>query len=266
MTWVALSWIVVVILLAITANWLPIKGYGAVVGDPSEAPGFRLPEALGTDDLGRSVLSRLIFGARVSLTVAVVSVAIGTTIGGILGMMAGYFRGWLEWVVGVLVDSVLAFPPLVLLLTIAAVRGASLVTLVIGLVLVSIPTFTRLARANTLSQAHREYVLSARSLGAGDVRILFTEILPNIVLPVASYAVAVAALLMIAEGSLSFLGLGIPPPEPSWGGMVAEGRDYLSTAPFLVIVPALTMFVTILALNVLGDYARRRAGIGFRGD
>ncbi|SDG37918.1 ABC transporter permease [Pseudonocardia oroxyli] len=254
----AIGWLAVVVLLAVFADLLPIPGYDVRIGRPAMGPSWDLASLLGTDGLGRSTLSRLIYGARVSLAVGVVSVLIGMVIGGVLGLLAGYLRGGFEKVVTILTDSLLAYPPLVLLLAITSTLGSSLRSLVISLGLLCVPTFTRLARANTLAFAQREFVTASRALGGRPLRIIFREILPNVVLPVASYAFVMAAVVIVAEGSLSFLGLGIPPPSPSWGGMISAAKDRLATQPHLVFIPAAAMFLTIFALNVVGDRARTR--------
>jgi peptide/nickel transport system permease protein len=254
----AAGWLLVIVLLAVFADLLPIPAYDIRVGRPAEGPTLELARLLGTDSLGRSTLSRLIHGARVSLAVGLVSVLIGMVIGGLLGLVAGYLRGWFEKVVTILTDSLLAYPPLVLLLAITSTLGSSLRSLVISLGLLCIPTFTRLARANTLVFAQREFVTASRALGGRSLRIVFRDVLPNVVLPVASYAFVMAAVVIVAEGSLSFLGLGIPPPSPSWGGMISSAKDRLTTQPQLVFIPAAAMFLTIFALNVIGDRARTR--------
>jgi peptide/nickel transport system permease protein len=255
----AVAWLVLIGGLAITADWLRLlHPYNLPVGDPRVGPGFRLDEPLGTDYIGRSQLSRVIYGARVSLAVGLVSVGVGMLAGGLLGMIAGYVRGAVDAVIGIATDAVLAFPPLVLLLALTGVLTQSLRTLIIALSVLSIPSFARLARANTLVFAQRDFVLAARALGARHVRILLREILPNVVLPVGSYAFLIVAAIMVAEGSLSFLGLGIPPPAPSWGGMIASGKDFLSDYPWEVFVPAAPLLLTVLAFNMIGDWARRR--------
>lgn len=254
----AIGWLALVGLLAIFADLLPIPSYDVRIDRPALGPSWDLAGLLGTDALGRSTLSRLIYGARVSLAVGVVSVLIGMVIGGVLGLLAGYLRGWFEKVVIIITDSLLAYPPLVLLLAITSTLGSSLRSLVISLGLLCVPSFARLARANTLAFAQREFVTASRALGGRALRIVFREILPNVVLPVASYAFVIAAVVIVAEGSLSFLGLGIPPPSPSWGGMISTAKDRLGTQPHLVFIPAVTMFLTIFALNVVGDRARTR--------
>jgi peptide/nickel transport system permease protein len=254
----AVAWLALVAVLAILADFLPLESYDKPIGPPASGPSGSFSMWLGTDGLGRSNMARVIYGARVSLAVGLISVAIGMTLGGLLGLFAGFRRGRFEKSVNVLTDSFLAFPPLVLLLAITATAGSSLPSLVLALGILSLPTFTRLARANTIAFAQREFVLASRALGARASRIVFRDLLPNVVLPVASYAFVVAAVVIVAEGSLSFLGLGLPPPTPSWGGMIAAGRDRLESDPMVVFVPAAVMFLTIFALNVVGDRARTR--------
>ncbi len=256
--WLAAGWLILVSALAVLADVLPLAPYDTPVGPPLERPGWSWSEPLGTDQLGRSMLSRLIYGARVSLSVGVAAMALGAVVGGLLGLVAGYFRRASDSVIGVLMDTMLAFPPLVLLLAITTVMTQSFRTLIIGLGVVSIPAFARLSRANTLPFAQREFVVAARSMGARHGRILFREILPNVLFPVGSYAFIVLAAIIVGEGSLSFLGLGIPPPQPSWGGMIASGRNLLATDPYLVFLPAMALLLTVFSFNIIGDRARRR--------
>jgi peptide/nickel transport system permease protein len=258
--WLAGAWVVLVIVLALTANWLPIKGYDDIVGPPSLSPGFRFTNPLGTDTIGRSELSRLIFGARSSLLVAFLSVVIGMCIGTGLGMLAGYVKGWFDGLTSIVTDSILSIPALVLLIALGSIRAQSLELLIGGLVVISIPTFTRLARAQTLSHAQRAYVVAARALGMKRRTLLISEVLPNVALPILSFALVIVALLIIVEGSLSFLGLGIPPPSPSWGGMIADGTQHMTTSPALVLTPSIVVLITVLSFNVLGDHARRKFG------
>jgi peptide/nickel transport system permease protein len=251
----AIVWIALVALAAIFANILPIPSPTDI-----DLLGKRaLPSAehwLGNDHLGRDVLSRLIWGGRVSLTVGLLAPVIGVTIGGALGMLAGYFRGRLETFVTGGVDVLLAFPPLVFVLAVTAYMGQSVfnITLVIGVL--GIPAFTRVARAVTLSLSEREFVTAARALGATHSRILLRELLPNVALPLAAFFLLVVAVTIVVEGALSFLGLGVPPPASSWGSMIAEGRESLDITPWLAFLPAIVMFLTVLSFNIVGDTLR----------
>ncbi|SDH71950.1 ABC transporter permease [Pseudonocardia oroxyli] len=258
LVWISAVWLAVLILVALTAPLLPFASYGEAIGLPRADPSGVLSQWFGLDNQGRSVLSRIAYGGRVSLLVAAMAGTIATVIGTVLGLVAGYFRGLVDAVIMYVTDALLAFPPLVLLLTIASVLQPSFTTLVIGLTLLVIPTFARLARANTLNWASRDFVLAARNMGWGALRIAFREVLPNVIPSVLAYFPTVIAALIVAEGSLSFLGLGVPSPTPSWGGMIADGKDFLRTDPLLVFVPAMVIFVTIFALNQCGDYARNR--------
>lgn len=255
----AVGWLAVVVLMAMFADLLPLADYARPVGEPRQVPGFRWPDPLGYDHLGRSVLSRVAYGARASLLVGVGAVSIAMVVGGTIGLVAGYRRGKVEAVLNVLIDSVLAFPPLFLLLAVTAIFQQSLVTLIGGLAVVVLPAFARLSRASTLSLAQREFVMAARSMGASPLRIMFRELAPNVVRPLASYGFLMLAAAVVAEGSLSFLGMGVPPPQPTWGGMISSGRQYLSTDPHLVFVPAILLVLTVHSVNIVGDWFRSGA-------
>ena len=251
----AAGWIVLVLLLAVFADVLPIQSPTDIDFLAKRAP----PSAehwLGTDNLGRDELSRLIHGARISLTVGLCAPVIGVTVGGFLGLLAGYFRGRFEALVVGGVDVLLAFPPLVLALAVTAYLGQTIPNLVMVLGVLGIPAFTRVARAATLSLAQREFVVAARALGATHARILFRELLPNVALPLIAFFLLGVAVTIVVEGALSFLGLGVPPPAPSWGIMIGEGRESLDLAPRLAFMPAAAMFLTVLAFNMVGDTLR----------
>jgi peptide/nickel transport system permease protein len=252
----AVAWIVVIALAAIFAAALPIASPTDIDFLSKRAPPGTQGHLLGTDHLGRDELSRLIYGARVSLTVGLLAPVIGVLIGGCLGMLAGYFRGRLETVAVGGVDVLLAFPPLVFVLAVTAYAGQSVwnITLVIGVL--GIPAFTRVARAVTLTLSEREFVTAARALGATHSRILIRELLPNVALPLLAFFLLAVAVTIVVEGALSFLGLGVPPPAPSWGSMIAEGRENLDIAPWLAFLPAGFMFLTVLAFNLIGDTLR----------
>ena len=253
-------WLLVIVSAAILADVLPLPSPSEISEAYSLRPFQSGGHLLGTDELGRDELSRAIHGARVSLAVAIGATLIALVAGTAVGITAGYFKGPVDGVFDVGTNTILAFPPLILLIALVAVMEPSATTLTIGLGIVGAPTFVRIARANTIAFANREFVTAARSMGAGSGRIIAREILPNVLLPVVSFATVVAAGLVVAEGSLSFLGLGIPPPTPSWGGMIAAGRESLYEAPYLVLVPGVFFFLTVFSLNRLGDWARGRVG------
>ncbi|MGC7101498.1 ABC transporter permease [Amycolatopsis lurida] len=259
LVYVAYGWLVLVIGMALFADLLPLASYATPVGSPRMTPAAgSLDLLLGTDNLGRSILARIVHGARVSLLVGAIAGLIGFLVGGLLGMLAGYFGRRFDAVVRLVADAMLAFPPLILLLALSSILTPSVRTLLLGLTLLVVPTFIRLSRANTLAWSAREFVLAARNMGAGHRRILARELLPNVLPSLAAYLPIVMAALIVAEGSLSFLGLGIPPPQPSWGGMISDGKDAIADYPHLVFVPALVIFLTVFSLNVAGDHLRHR--------
>ncbi|KPM54558.1 ABC transporter permease [Frankia sp. CcI49] len=252
------GWLALVLGVAVLADVLPIPSYTIPVGDPRQGPSGGFDLLLGTDSQGRPMISRAVYGAQVSLLVGTVGSLLGAAIGAALGLLAGYLGGWLDWVVRLLTDALLAFPPLILLLAISSILTPSIMTLTAGLTLLIIPTFTRLARANTLTWASRDFITAARNMGASRGRILIREILPNLLPSLAAYLPVVISALIVAEGSLSFLGAGIPPPRPSWGGMISDGKDYLVDAPHMVLIPASIIFLTVFSLNQVGDHLRHR--------
>jgi peptide/nickel transport system permease protein len=211
---------------------------------------------LGTDNVGRDILARVIWGARVSLIAGSGSVAIAVSAGCVLGLAAGYWRGLVDDVVMRVMDAVLSFPALVLALALGAVLGAGLGSVLIALGVVYAPTFARLMRGQVLSIRTREYVDAARLLGAPDWRILVRHVLPNAAAPIVVQASLSVAFAILAEASLSFLGLGVQPPEPSWGSIINAGRGYLQQAPWMVFGPGAALFVTVLSLNFVGDAVR----------
>ncbi len=273
--WVSLAWIVCLIASTATVefwnlpepdhmDWLnlasepgtlgkiPITGHG---DGPVERD---YPYLLGTDTMGRDIVTRLIYGARISLSVGLIAPIIGMVLGGFLGMLAGYYRGRLETFVVSGMDTILAFPGIVLLLAMSFYLGASLQNLIIVLGFLTIPAFSRVARAQTLTFSQREFVQAAKMLGQRDAGILLREILPNVFMSMLVYALLVVSGLIIAEGALSYLGLSVPPPTPSWGGMIAEGKEVLDEAPHVSLIPAFVMFLTVISFNLIGDSLRKR--------
>jgi peptide/nickel transport system permease protein len=255
--WMAAAWLVLVVVCAVFASVLP-------VADPlrpdviHRLAGPSASHLLGTDGLGRDTLARLVFGARVSLVVSLTAVTVGMVVGGTLGMLAGFVRGWFETTLMATINVILAFPGLVLLLVLLAYVGQSLgvISLVVGFL--SIPVYARVARANTLAIAQREFVLAAHTMGATRTRQLFREIAPNVILPVAAFGLVAMGVIIVLERSLAFLGLSVEAPTPSWGGMIAEGKRHLDGAPWVALIPSAAMFLTVLSLNFVGDVLRRR--------
>lgn len=254
---IAVTWLVLLLVAAVFADLLPLPAPDESAG-PSALGPFQSWGSLtfGTDRLGRSQLSRVIYGARSSLTVGVASTAIGVVVGGTLGVLAGYFRSKVDAVIGAIANMILTLPGIVLLLAMSAIFTPSLRTLLIGLGLLATPIFFRISRAATMTVASRDFVTAARAAGAGNVRILVKELVPNVVTSMVAYAFVLVAVLITVEGSLSYLGVGIPPPTPSWGGMIANGQNDIRTNPHLLFVPATVMFLTVFALNIVADWLR----------
>jgi len=255
--WLCIGWLGLVVVAALSADLLPLI-------DPLEtdftstgiAPNGRY--WFGTDALGRDVFSRVIFGSRVSLIIGVLVPAISLSIGLALGLIAGYYRGWIEQVILFYVNVTFAFPGLVLLLVVLAVVGADLMVLVLLFGIGGNGGAIRIARANTLTYMEREFVAAAKALGATDFRIIVYELMPNVALPLISIAMLAVSSMIVAEGTLSFLGLSVPPPTPTWGNMIAMGLDDLNDALWVWGFPAGTLFLTVLSLNFVGDVVRKR--------
>jgi peptide/nickel transport system permease protein len=215
---------------------------------------------LGTDRLGRDILSRIIFGARTSLAIGLVALLIGGTIGTVVGLVAGYFGGWLDEAIMTLVDTQLAFPFVLLAIALVAVLGTSLTVLIVVVGLSGWVTYARIARARVLSLKETGFIEAIRSVGAATPRILSFHVLPNTFSPLIVLATLELARLIILEATLSFLGLGVQPPTPSWGGMIGDGREYLGSTEgwWISIMPGLVLFITALGISRVGDWVRDR--------
>lgn len=252
--------LIVIVLLAILAPWIaPADPNKQLLLARLKAPGFTLRGVtywFGTDDLGRDLLSRTIYGARVSLSVAVLSVVVSTLVGVTLGMVAGWFRGKIEAVIMRLVDIMMSIPAILLAVLTVAVLGPGFLKLVLVLGLTRWPRYTRVAYAQTLQVANLPFIRASELAGAGAARILFHHILPNIAGPILIVATAEFGLMILMEAGLSFLGLGIQPPSASWGSIMSVGRQYLERAPWIVAFPGIFLFLLVFSVNVLGDWLR----------
>jgi peptide/nickel transport system permease protein len=263
--WIGVALLLVIVLAAVFAPWLaphdPLQQNIAFRLDPPSADFW-----LGTDSYGRDVLSRLIYGARISLLVGFLAVLIAMLIGSSLGILAGYVGGWFDQLVMGLVDVLLSFPTLLLGLMVAAMLGASLENLIVAIAITEIAPFVRIARAPTITLKQRDFIEAGRALGYGPIRLMGVHILPNM----ASDVIVLASLWMAAairtEASLSFIGLGVPPPIATWGSMIREGFNNILDAWWLIVFPCVAILLTVLALNLLGDALRDALDPKLRGE
>jgi peptide/nickel transport system permease protein len=224
------------------------------VRDRSQAPSWS--HLFGTDDRGRDILSRVLYGARVSLKVGVIAVGISATVGTFLGAISGYFGGWLDEVVMRLTDVLFAFPAILLAIAIMAMLGPSASNAMIAIGVVYTPIFARITRGSVLAVRSDVFVEAARALGAGSPRIIARHIMPNVLAPVIVETTLSLAFAILAEAALSFLGLGTPPPAPSWGRMLSEGRDFMQDAPWMGFFPGMAIVLAVMGFNFLGDGLR----------
>ncbi|THF56275.1 ABC transporter permease subunit [Ollibium composti] len=255
--WFVLALIIVAVLAPLIAPHEPYQQYrDAVLVPPVWQDGGRWEFLLGTDAVGRDILSRLLFGARYSLFIGIVVTAIALVAGILIGVVAGYFRGWVDTVIMRLMDIILAFPSLLLALTLVAVLGPGLDNAMIAIALVYQPHFVRLTRAAVMSEKTRDYVIAARVAGAGPLRLMFRTILPNCMAPLIVQATLSFSNAILDAAALGFLGMGAQPPTPEWGTMLAEAREFILRAWWVVTLPGLAILITVLAINVMGDGLR----------
>ncbi|MEL7155737.1 MAG: ABC transporter permease [Actinomycetota bacterium] len=261
MFWAATTFLVVLTLSAIFAEILPLKDpIQPFAGNNRNGPSAEF--WFGNDNNGRDIFSRVIYGAQVSLMVAAIGATMALLVGGMIGMAAGYFRGQVDSLITTFTDGTLVIPPLILALSLILFLDPDadrrIVILLVVFVLLSIAPIARVVRASTLVWSEREFVLAAKTIGARDGRIMFSEVLPNVAPALISYSLIIMANLIVVEGAVAFLGLSVPPPTPTWGDMINKGRSELATAPHVSMIPALVMFMTVLSLNFVGDKLQER--------
>jgi ABC-type dipeptide/oligopeptide/nickel transport system permease subunit len=264
---VAMISLVVILLIVLMAIFAPV--FTAITGHPPNEQ-YRdvgltpdgLPRGpngtfwLGTDDLGRDILVRIAYGARVSLLVGVIATAITVAIGVVLGLAAGFLGGITDTILARLIDVVLSVPFLLVAIALVSVTGPSLTVTVLVIGCFSWASVARIVRGQVLSLREREFVEAARSLGAGDGRIMFVDILPNVMAPVIVYTTLLIPVVIVTQATLSFLGLGLPPPTADWGGMISASQNYYTTAWWFILFPGLALLITTLAFNLFGDGVR----------
>jgi peptide/nickel transport system permease protein len=253
--------LLLIVLVTLAAPWL--APYSPVevdiqhrLGPPAWMEGGKTDHWLGTDQIGRDLLSRMIYGGRVSLLIGVTAVAISSTIGVLLGLAAGYFGSKVDWIIMTLINVMLTFPFVLLALAVIAVLGPSLPNMIFVLGVAGWPIYARVVRAETMALREREFVVAGRALGMSHARIIFGQILPNLVSAITVVATLQIAQVIILESFLSFLGLGVQPPTPAWGNMLGEGRVYMLNSWWIAAFPGAAIFVTTLVINLMGNALR----------
>ena len=255
--WVVVALVLIAVFAPLIAPHSPDQQYrDAFLTPPAWAPGGKATFLLGTDPVGRDILSRLIYGARYSLFIGLVVVVVSLVSGIVLGVVAGYFRGWIDSLIMRVMDIILAFPSLLLALVLVAILGPGLFNAMLAIALVLQPHFARLTRAAVMSEKNREYVVSSRVAGAGHIRLMLVTILPNCVAPLIVQATLSFSNAILEAAALGFLGMGAQPPTPEWGTMLATAREFILRAWWVVTFPGLAILITVLAINLVGDGLR----------
>lgn len=267
--WLALGFIVLFVAVALLAPWIspydPLAGSLRARLDPPVWDGGSWAHLLGTDQLGRDVLARIMAGARISLAVCALVIAIAGTAGVVIGTVAGYYGGWLDRVLMRVVDLALSFPVILLALLIGAISGPSFGNIILVISLVLWSQYARMARGETMKIRKEDYIDLARTSGVSDLVILIRHVLPNIAPSLIVVATLQVGTVIVLESSLSFLGVGVPPPNPSWGSMVADGRSYVISAWWLSMLPGIAILCTVMSINILGDAMADRINPALRG-
>ena len=262
---IGLGILILLVVMAIFAPLLaPEEPNVMAPRDALEAPGAAYP--MGTDQFGRDILSRIIFGSRLSLQVGFIAVGIASIFGVTLGLISGYYGRWIDGAIGILIDIMLAFPGILLALAIVAVLGPSLLNLMVAVGIASVPTYARLIRGAVLSTRELTYVEAARVLGAPDRSIMFRHIMPNVIAPAIVLATLGIGQAILIGAAISFLGLGAKPPTAEWGAMLSSGRNFLQQAWWITLFPGLAIMITVLSINLLGDGLRDALDPRLRGD
>jgi ABC-type dipeptide/oligopeptide/nickel transport system permease subunit len=253
--------LLLIVVVTLAAPWL--APYSPVevdiqhrLGPPAWMEGGKTDHWLGTDQIGRDLLSRMIYGGRVSLLIGVTAVAISSTIGVLLGLAAGYFGAKIDWIIMTLINVMLTFPFVLLALAVIAVLGPSLLNMILVLGVAGWPIYARVIRAETMALREREFVVAGRALGMSHARIIFGQILPNLISAITVVATLQIAQVIILESFLSFLGLGVQPPTPAWGNMLGEGRVYMLNSWWIAAFPGAAIFITTLVINLMGNALR----------
>ncbi len=252
---IGLGIVIFFIIIAIIVPWIAPYGFKEqVMSERMQAPSSK--HWFGTDDFGRDIFSRVLYGSRISLWVGFFSVLGSVVVGTFLGIVAGYYGRWVDTIISRIFDIMLAFPSILLAIAVVAILGPSLQNALIAIAVINVPNFGRLVRSKVLSIKQEEYIMSARAIGMKDSRILFRHILPNSISPVIVQATLAIATAIIEAAALGFLGMGAQPPTPEWGKMLADSKNYITNAPWTLFFPGMAIMLTVLGFNLMGDGLR----------